>query len=126
VGDLLIVDACPDDYVALVNQLERQEMQVSLFSSGEEALRANRVGHALLWIVNVRLPDMSGVSLLEHIRRGSRRCNIFLIGDVYSAADEVAARAAGATAYFCKPPSPIWLEPYQTRPHALGASPPFF
>jgi len=126
VSDLLIVDAQLHDYVELVRQLEWHDVKVDLFSTGEEALRANRVGQPSLWIINVRLPDMTGVGLLEHVRRRSRRSNIFLIGDVYLAEDELAARAAGATAYFCKPPSPAWLESCQAHSCALGASPPFF
>jgi CheY-like chemotaxis protein len=125
VADLLIVDARLDDYVTLVGQLEWLDAQATLFSTGEEALRANRVAQSSLWIINVRLPDMSGVNLLEHIRRRSRRSNIFLVGDAYSAADELAARAAGATAYFCKPPTAAWLEACQAHSYALGASPPF-
>jgi DNA-binding response OmpR family regulator len=65
--------------------------------------------------VNVKLPDMTGVALLKLMRRRLPRSTVFLVGDAYSAEDELAARAAGATAYVCKPPSAAWLEAYQPQ-----------
>ena len=65
--------------------------------------------------MNVHLPDMTGMNFLSLVRRRLRRCSVFLVGDVYSAEDELAARLAGATAYVCKPVSPAWLETLQPR-----------
>jgi DNA-binding response OmpR family regulator len=101
------------DYDMLVDELELDETRLGLFSSGEEALRSPSLGTPALWIVNVRLPDMSGIGFLNLVRRRMRRSSMFLVGDKYSAVDELSARAAGATAYFCKPPSAAWLDGYR-------------
>jgi DNA-binding response OmpR family regulator len=113
--DLVIVDAKLKDYEPLVAALDDDALRVHQFSTGDDALRAAHVQSAPLWVVNVRLPDMSGIGLLKLIRRRSQRSLVFLVGDVYSAGDELAARTAGATAYVCKPPSMTWLEAYQPR-----------
>jgi DNA-binding response OmpR family regulator len=115
---VVIADKKLDDYGALVVELSERGVRVGLFSTGEEALRAANGNPATLWVVNVKLPDMTGVALLKLVRR-LPRSTVFLVGDEYSAGDELAARAAGATAYVCKPPSAAWLEAYQP----LRASP---
>ena len=112
---LVVVDAKPGDYEPLVAALGRDAVRVHLFSTGEDALRSAETRRVKVWMVNVWLPDMSGIGLLKFIRRRLRRSAVFLVGDVYSADDELAARTAGATAYVCKPPSVTWLAPYEPR-----------
>jgi DNA-binding response OmpR family regulator len=121
--DLVVVDAKPEDYEPLKAALDGAAVVIHLFSTGEEALRAPQAQRASLWVVNVRLPDMSGIGLLKLIRRRWQRSAVVVVGDVYSADEELAARTAGATAYVCKPPSVTWLEAYQQRcpgPSFLG------
>ena len=113
--ELVVVDAKLDDYATLVGELGRDDVRVNLFASGEDALRANGHGASTLWVVNMRLPDMPGVGFLKLVRRRWRRSSIFLVGDEYSADDELAARSVGATAYVCKPASAAWLAAYQPR-----------
>jgi DNA-binding response OmpR family regulator len=113
--DQVVVDANLEDYQQLVAALGHEELRVHLFSTGDDALRAAPAQRAALWIVNVRLADMPGIGLLKLIRKRLPRSAVFLVGDVYSADDELAARAAGATAYVCKPPSITWLDAYEPR-----------
>jgi DNA-binding response OmpR family regulator len=112
---VVVADTKLDDYGPLVVELSERGVRVGLFSTGEEALRAAGGNAATLWVVNVHLSDMSGVALMKLVRRRLPRSTVFLVGDEYSADDEMAARAAGATAYVCKPPSAMWLEAFQ--PH---------
>lgn len=112
---VVVADKKLDEYGPLVVELSERGVRVGLFSTGEEALRAASGNAATLWVVNVNLPDMTGVSLLKLVRRRLPRSTVFLVGDEYSAEDELAARAAGATAYVCKPPSAAWLEAYQPQ-----------
>ncbi len=100
-GDLVVVDAAPDDYIALdhfpLTSGERTPpLTIRHFQTGEEALRAFDPTATTLWMANLRLPDMTGIALLELIRRPAHRYPVVLVGDVYSADDELAARAAGA------------------------------
>jgi DNA-binding response OmpR family regulator len=113
--DLIVVDANCDEYHALAIALRRHDVHIRLFATGTDALRAIDVFPSTLWIVNFRLPDISGVCLLKLIRRRLRRCRVILVGNDYSAADELAARSAGATAYVCKPASVAWVKGYRTR-----------
>ncbi|HEY3392534.1 MAG TPA: response regulator [Lacipirellulaceae bacterium] len=112
---VVVADKKLNDYGPLVVELSERGVRVGLFSTGEEALRAASGNAATLWVVNVSLPDMTGVALLKLVRRRLPRSTVFLVGDEYSAADELAVRAAGATAYVCKPPSAAWLEVYQLQ-----------
>jgi DNA-binding response OmpR family regulator len=120
VNGVIIVDARPEDYEPILAHLARQRAPGSVFTLGEAALRTTQAQPSTLWMVNMRLPDMSGVSLLALVRRRFRRSSVVLVGDFYSAEDELAARAAGATAYVCKPPMAEWLE--GCRPAGAGAT----
>jgi DNA-binding response OmpR family regulator len=108
-GDLVVVDAAPDDYTPLTLDERAPPLTIRHFRSGEEALRAFDANSATLWMANLKLPDMTGIALLEMIRRRAHRYPVVLVGDVYSADDELAARAAGASAYLCKPVEVSWL-----------------
>ena len=110
VDDLIVVDPNADDYDAIIAENGREGLQAAFFSTGEEALRQANASVSTLWMINARLPDMSGVCLLTILRRRSQRTLVFVVGDAYSADDELDARVAGATAYLCKPATPDWLE----------------
>jgi DNA-binding response OmpR family regulator len=112
---VVVADKKLDDYGPLVVELSERGVRIGLFSTGEEALRAAKGNAATRWVVNMKLPDMTGVALLKLVRRRMPRSTVFLVGDEYSADDELAARAAGATAYVCKPPSAAWLEVFQPQ-----------
>lgn len=110
---LIVVDPNLEDYEPLINELHLDELSIRMFSTGEDALRASTESATVLWIVNIRLPDISGVTFLQLLRRRIRRSTVFLVGNCYSAVDELAVRSAGATAYVCKPASAAWLEGYR-------------
>jgi DNA-binding NtrC family response regulator len=115
VTDLIVVDENCDEYLALAMALRADDVRVRLFVTGTDALRAIRTSPSMVWIINIRLPDMSGICFLELIKRRVRQSRVILVGDHYSAEDEVAARSAGATAYVCKPPSVAWFGAYQPQ-----------
>lgn len=110
IDDLVVVDACIEDYAALFTDERLHELSYRHFTTGEEALQRFDAALATLWMVNMRLPDMSGVSFLHLLRHRLRWRPVFLVGDVYSSEDEVSARAAGASAYLCKPVNAAWLQ----------------
>jgi DNA-binding response OmpR family regulator len=109
IDDLVVVDASIDDYHALFMAEELHQLPVRHFMTGEEALQRFDPWLATLWMVNIRLPDMSGIGFLHLVRYRSRRCPVFLIGEDYLPDEEVAARSAGASAYLCKPVNASWL-----------------
>ena len=113
--DLIVVDSNCDEYLALAIALRAHEVRMHFFSTGREALRAIGACPSMLWIVNIQLPDISGLGFLNLIRHRMRRCRVILVGDDYSVEDELAARSAGATAYVCKPAIVAWVTGYLTR-----------
>jgi DNA-binding response OmpR family regulator len=115
IDELVVVDARLADYDVLMADPALAALRVSRYATGEAALRSQAAASAALWLINMRLPDVSGVALLRAVARRTERPSIFLVGDVYSPEDELAARAAGATSYFCKPASAAWLEGYRQR-----------
>jgi DNA-binding response OmpR family regulator len=109
VDDLVVVDAAPDDYAPLFLDERLHDTPCRQFASGEAALQQLDSSLATLWMVNMRLPDMTGVNFLELLRQRVRRCPVVLISDEHSREDELAARAAGASAYLCKPVNGAWV-----------------
>jgi DNA-binding response OmpR family regulator len=113
--ELIVVDARVADYDALLADPALANVRTCRYTTGEAALRTPTGAAAALWMINMHLPDASGVALLRAVARRSERPSIFLVGDVYSPEDELAARTAGAASYFCKPASAAWLEGYRQR-----------
>ena len=46
------------------------------------------ISPAALWIINVRLPDLSGFDLTEMLRSSLGECRFVLVADAYDFADE--------------------------------------
>ena len=113
--DLIVVDPNSHEYHALAIALRQHDVRIDFFSTGSEALRVVGAFPSILWIVNIRLPDVSGFSFLSLVRHRMPCCRVILVGDEYSVEDEVAARSAGATAYVCKPASIAWMTGYRAR-----------
>ena len=104
-----VVDPAPSDYRGLVDCAENNETRVEFVRSGRDALRLNARHNPDLWVINMHLPDMSGVDLHDmiHARYPSVPC--YLVGDDYRPEDEMHARQCGATMYFCKPLRSEWV-----------------
>jgi FixJ family two-component response regulator len=64
---LYIVDPQWEDYGCVADEVAARRLDVRFFRSGREALRSN-ADAPNAWIVNQRLPDMSGVDLLAMLR----------------------------------------------------------
>jgi len=111
---LAIVDQRKEDYAELLEEARHWQIGCRHFSSGEDALRLFYQSRTCAWFVNAVLPDTSGTDLLQLVRERAQNTPVFLISDVYSPHDELAARAVGATAYFCKPASRAWLLPVRS------------
>ena len=103
-----VVDPDPGDYEALVRG-PKEDRRVEFVRSGRDALRKNVTQKPDLWIINMRLPDMSGVDLHEILHARNPQVPCYLVGNDYRTEDEVSARRAGATMYFCKPLQREWV-----------------
>lgn len=108
--DLLIVDGNLKQYPRLTATAKEAGWEVAYAEDGHQALQLVSARPARLWVANLVLPDMSGIDLLRLIKAKRPSTPFYLVSDTYSAADELAARAAGAAGYLCKPVSLAWFE----------------
>jgi CheY-like chemotaxis protein len=101
---VLFVDDDPDTLITLKRAIELFGHSASLASSGAEALQAVRAAAPDLIFVDMNLPDMSGLTLVEQLKS-----ELALAGPIYmlSAGPEIdlieKAKAAGAAAFLSKP-----------------------
>src|SRR2546425_2724758 len=103
-GSLLEMDADPAAAKLLDLALAREGHQVEVardVSSGRQAVRA---GHHDLMILDVFMPDGSGLDLLRYLRSELGSTTPVLVLTGHRQEDFLArAEAAGATGYFTKP-----------------------
>ncbi len=108
--DLLIVDGNRTQYPTLMKAAKEAGLEFSHAYDGHEALQLVSRRPPRLWVVNMSLPDMTGIELLRLIKAKRPTTPFYLVSDSYSAEDELAARASGATGYLSKPVTLTWLE----------------
>ena len=107
--DLVIVDPRPQDYGALMASPAARDLLFQFAISASDALRISRWGRRSIWLINIRLPDGSGMELAAAIRARDPHSVVHLVGDEYDPAQEVAARVCGVAMYLCKPADVSWL-----------------
>jgi len=106
---IFVVDAQPTDYSGMVGDAVYESVQFKFFGNGREALSSQTTDEPELWVVNMKLPDMSGTDLQEFLRARGSRVPVMLVGDEYRVEDEIDARSSGATMYFAKPLQREWV-----------------
>lgn len=106
---ICVVDAQPDDYDGITRSMLSEDSRLQFVRSGRAALRVNPKVEPDLWIINMELPDMSGLDLYPMIRSRFPGVPIYLVADRHSIDQEILARSSGATMYFSKPLQSEWL-----------------
>jgi len=117
---VLLVD---DEYLirfTLANTLQAENVEIVGVPSAEEALRELEVRAFDLCFLDVKLPGMSGLEALDHIREQSPATRVVLMSG--HAAAESCGRRAGAVAFLEKPFSLCRLKELAAR--LLEESPP--
>lgn len=105
IASILVVD----DYVVtqrvLSTQLRKGGYEVTTAGSGQEALRRLAQRTFDLAIIDVAMPEMDGITLLQTLRRAREGRLLPVIMLTASALDEdrIRAQAAGATDFLTKP-----------------------
>jgi DNA-binding NtrC family response regulator len=96
-----------EDEVALAKALatvcQRLGAEATLCASGERGLRELAARPFSLVILDIGLPDMSGLKVLEAVNRNTPRPPVLIITAHGTLNNAVAARQLGATAYLVKP-----------------------
>jgi DNA-binding response OmpR family regulator len=106
-----VVDGRPHDYADLAQPVDGIELrlQMFVFATGREALRSDPIELPNLWVVNRRLPDMSGTDLVSMLRRRHPGVPIAMVSDECDPSVEGIARASSPDIYFSKPLETEWL-----------------
>lgn len=106
---VVVVDPQPNDYAPLGHCERLEGAELEFLGSGRAALRYEHETAPRLWVINMHLPDMSGLDLYEMLGQQWPDTPVYLVGDDYRPEDEINARTSGATFYFCKPLEGDWL-----------------
>jgi len=106
-----VVDPKPTDYAALLDAFPEGGVGFHFLPCGRDALRMAQALGADMWVINVGLPDISGLDLCAMVNDRWPQSVVYVIADEFRAADERAARACGASFFTCKPVQAECFEP---------------
>ena len=108
---ILIADDDPD--VALFVEINLQESgyEIALASDGEEALRKAHDLRPDLVVLDVMMPKLDGIAVLEQLRADPRThtTNVIMLTGRVASADKVLGITSGADDYLIKPFDPVEL-----------------
>ncbi len=104
-AEALVVEDDPDARRLVASCLRRLGLRVREAATAAQALEALEGGTPDLVCLDLRLPDASGFSVCEHVRRTQRLQDVpvLVISALGEAADRAQAHAAGADEYLTKP-----------------------
>ena len=109
VSRIVVVDAHPNDYDSLASANSSSRVAFQFHRDGRSVLRDEGQSCPELCVININLPDMSGLDLYDMLTERWPGVPVYFVGDDYRPEDEVLARSSGATFYFCKPLQREWL-----------------
>jgi FixJ family two-component response regulator len=100
---IFIVDDDPSVRKALKRLLSSAGFAVATFGSAEDALKSSQRAVADGFVIDVRMPGMSGLELQRELRAAGSRVPVIFITAHEDADARNAAMEAGATAFLQKP-----------------------
>jgi two-component system, OmpR family, phosphate regulon response regulator PhoB len=105
---ILVVDDEPDISALVAYHLARESYRVRTASSGPEAIRAAELERPDLIVLDLMLPGMSGLQVLEELRRRpeTQEIPVILLTARREEQDRIAGLKLGADDYVAKPFSP--------------------
>lgn len=108
-AQIVVVDSHPRDYDLLAHDRALSRLEFQFFPDGRSLLRNRQTTSPELVIINMHLPDMSGLDIYQVVFQRWPEIPVYLVGDDYRPDDEIQARMCGAIFYFCKPLQREWL-----------------
>ena len=100
---ILVIEDEPDLRKGLEHNLELEGYKVMAAADGKEGLRKAREGQAALILLDLMLPEMPGLEVLQHLRETGRETPIIIISAKGQDADKVRGLELGADDYLTKP-----------------------
>lgn len=102
-GKILVLDDVLDACIMIKRILERKGHQVAIFTEEEEALNHIRTFPVEVAILDIRLKKMSGVEMLEEIKKLSPRTRVIMLTGYPTLETARQAQQLGAFEYCIKP-----------------------
>jgi len=104
-GDILIVDDTPTNLHVLSQMLSEQGYKVRAVTSGARALTVVQVALPDLILLDIRMPEMDGYALCNHLKANpqTRDIPIIFISALNEIQDKVKAFTVGGVDYITKP-----------------------
>ncbi len=106
---ILVVDDDETIRRTLKAILEREGYQVATASTGKEAIEKTLKTAYNLALLDIRLPDMEGVDLLEHFKDGTPKMRKIMITGYPSMQNAIDSLNKKADLYLTKPVDPHYL-----------------
>jgi CheY-like chemotaxis protein len=110
-----VVDPQAQDYGLWHDVARDHGLNLQVHASAAEALRFSSTNPIDLWVINTRLPGLSGCELCSMIKAHFSDAEVYLVADEYSADEERRAWAARANVFGQKPAHACWLEQWHHR-----------
>ena len=121
-GDILVLDDVEDAGTMIKRILERKGHRVAVFTDEEEALKHVRTHAVEVAILDIRLKKMSGVEMLEELKKVSPHTRVIMLTGYPTLETARQAQELGAFDYCIKPIDKEELE--EKVASALGAQQP--
>jgi DNA-binding NtrC family response regulator len=102
-GDLLFVDDDPEVRTVLVRRFQRRQFHTSEAGDGQQALDVLERRDFDVAIVDIDMPNMSGMELLERLKNAGNECEVIMLTGQGSIETAVKAMKLGAIDYLTKP-----------------------
>jgi len=103
---ILIIDDDKDVADALGVILERQGYRIKIVHNGQDAIDASKKSNYNVALIDIVLPDISGIDLLKRLNEGVPRIRKIIVTGHATLDNAVKAVNLGADAYLMKPVSP--------------------
>ena len=100
---ILVADDDESLVMIIAEVLQEDGYQITTASSGEEALEHFRTTRFPLVITDIRMPGMSGIELLQAVKKISNDTEVIIITSHASVETTISALRLGAYDYLCKP-----------------------
>nr|WP_283949827.1 response regulator transcription factor [Limobrevibacterium gyesilva] len=102
---VLVIEDHPDVARVMLNMLARSGMQTAWASCGAQAMQLKRSFNPQVALVDLELPDTSGIVLIQWLA-SEGDCGIIVVSGLSDEADRVVSLEVGADDYIAKPPKP--------------------
>lgn len=102
-ANIMVVDDVEDAGVLIARILERKGHQVTVFTEEEDAIKHAAKQPADLAILDIKLKKMTGVDLLEELKRVSPKLKAMMLTGYPTLETAQAALSLGADEYCIKP-----------------------